>query len=161
MKKADPIGVELPFLEGNTLQGIEIPLPYYKKGEIRIGTLVLTAAARKEAREWTRHILDTFKENPEIHYFEIRYFSRVYKPFADRINDRTKSMNPPELHPHVATAFEGKSTFSKKVGINKKNTCQLFVLDRKGLVRFWTNGAPSLEKQRDLMAEIHRIYQRS
>ena len=161
MKKVDPLGVELPFLEGYNLQGIEIPLPYYKKGEIRICTLVLAASVKREAREWTTHIRETFKENPEIHYFEIRYFSQLYKPFADRVNERIKSKSPMELHPHIVTAFEDKSTFCKKAGITQKNTCHLFVLDRKGLVRFWTKGPSTLEKQRDLMAEIHRIYQRS
>lgn len=161
MKKADPLGVELPFLEGNNLSGIEIPLPYYKKGEIRICTLVLTASAKKEAREWTHHILETFRENPEIHYFEIRYFSQLFKPFAERMSERAKAQNAAPLHPHLVSAFEGKSVFCKKVGITKKNMCHVFILDRKGFVRFWAEGPSTLEKQRDLMAEIHRIYQRS
>ncbi len=161
MKKIDPIGVELPFLEGKNLLGEEIPLPYYKKGEIRIFSLILTPSSKKDARTWTQHILKTFEANPEIHYFEVRFFSSLLKPLADRLDEQAKAKGERALLPHLVRAYDGRGEFCRKVGISKKNLCHLYLLDRKGLVRYWGKGPANSKQQQELMAEIHRIYQRS
>ncbi|MEM6633315.1 MAG: hypothetical protein AAF694_26825 [Bacteroidota bacterium] len=161
MKKIDPLGVEFPFLEGKNLLGQEIPLPYHKAGQIRIFTLLLSNRVQKEADTWTKYVLETFQENPEIHYFEIRLFSSLYKPFAEKMDERKKEKTDPQVHSKVVRSYEDKSKICKKLGLSQQGLCYLYLLDRKGIVRYWGKGFADAVQQRELMAEIHRIYQRS
>jgi len=158
-KWLDPRGVEFPYLEGNSLAGEEIPCPYHKKGEIRILVLLMRRGAQKDADTWTQYVLETFSQNPEIHYFEVPLISRVFGPASDWIDQRMKSSLPQELHKKVVPYYGPRASYRRKLSMKDPKTCYLYVVDRKGIIRHWEKGPATQEKQQRLLAEIHRLYQ--
>ena len=80
----------------------------------------MTPSSKKDARTWTQHILKTFEANPEIHYFEVRFFSSLLKPLADRLDEQAKAKGERALLPHLVRAYDGRGEFCRKVGDQQK-----------------------------------------
>ena len=120
-----------PRLKGKTLTGKEVTFPDDLQNEVNILILVFKREAQKVVDTWAGLILSEYEPKPNISYHEVPMMSIVYKPISSQIDKWMKGGIPGDYHENTVTFYGDRSPYMKQLGMTDKDSCYVFVLDKK------------------------------
>ena len=139
------IGSVFPDLSGTTLTDKKVSIPNDTKGKSTIIALALSQDAEQELKTWADPAYDKFVAKNEVMAWDVNLyfipmFSGAKAAMAESAREKFKKENDPELHPYVLVYKGDIDNYRSVLGMSKKDTPYIFVLDSKGKIVYTTSG---------------------
>ena len=137
-----------PRLKGETLTGKTVTFPEDLENDINILILVFKQEGQYLVDTWAGLILKEYEPKPDMSYFEVPMLSIIYKPISWQIDKWMRDGIPKRYHENTVTFYGDRSTYMRQLGMNDKDSCYIFVLDREGEITFRSQGSMTAAKER-------------
>ena len=132
-----------PELKGETLEGRKVVFPTDLDEEVNILILAFEQKAQPLVNTWANLILDEYEPRKGVSYYEIPMISTLYLPIAWQIDNWMRDGIPAHLHDNTVTFYGHRSPYFEMLEIEDKESCYLFVVDRRGNIKYRTQGPVS------------------
>ena len=144
-KKPGVIGTVFPELTGTTLTDKKVTIPTDTKGKSTLIALAFSSDAEEELKTWAHPTYELFIDPNQLQGYDINlYFIPIFSgakaALAESAREKFKKENDPELHPYVLIYRGEVDKYKTALGMDKKSTPYIFVLDKDGKVVYSTSG---------------------
>lgn len=134
------IGVPLPALRGERLDGRPSVLPDSSLGTAFVLLLGFSYESRHDVEAWAARYRADFGPRPAIACFEVPVIggaARLARPFIDRGMRRG---TPRELHDRVITVYRDAGEWKRRLRFTAPDVAYVLLIDRAGRVAWRTQG---------------------
>lgn len=138
---------KFPQLKAKSLKKEKITFPDDLTNEINILILVFQQDAQRLVDTWAKIILSEFEPQTNISYYEVPMVSTLYIPIAWQVDNWMRAGIPEQYHDNTTTFYGNRSPYFKKLNMDEKDSCYLFIVDQSGYIQFRTEGARTSEKE--------------
>ena len=144
-RRAGVIGTVFPELTGTTLTDKKVTIPKDTKGKSTLIALAFSSDAEEELKTWADPTYEKFISTNQLMGYDINlYFIPIFSgakaALAESAREKFKKENDPELHPYVLIYRGEMDKYRTALGMDKKSTPYIFVLDKDGKVVYTTTG---------------------
>ncbi|WP_421920133.1 hypothetical protein [Marinifilum sp.] len=157
-KKLD-VGDHFPTIEGELLSSKKISLPEHCKGKISLLIVAFKRGTQAQIDTWTKAILQEFGMQEEFRFIEIPMISNFYSWISNYIDNGMRKGIVQSMHQNVMTYYGPLDDYYKYFGVDDKKQCYVFLLDRKGKIRFIDKGEAESHKLVLLINEVKKLLQ--
>ncbi len=161
-KSASKLGREslissvFPNLKAQTLAGQDIVFPNDVQGKPTVICIAFVGDAQSLIDTWATPISAKYP-NQTVNYYEIPMITTAWSPFSSFIDGGMRSGVPKDLHKNVATYYGSLDAYKKDLLMPEKESCYVFVLDKKGVIRYVNEYVATAEKLDALYAVVAQI----
>ena len=154
-----PLGVGDPFptLEAERLSGAKVVFPEDVNAKANILILVFKQRAQRIVNTWADIILEELEPQSTITYHEVPMISTFYKPFSGGIDSGMRGGIPEQYHDNTTTFYGDRSPYFDKLGMDKKSSCYVFVLDKDGIIRYRYEGRRTDKAEQEFRSVISEL----
>lgn len=154
LKKAteDPlIGSKFPELKVKSLAGTWVTLPKAGAGKVRLIGIAFERKAQSMLDSWFVPFEKEFGKNPRYQAYEIPMIGPNWNFLSLIIDSGMRDGIPAEKHAYVLPVYEDYSKYQKELDLKAKELAYLFLLDKKGLIRWKGKGYPTAETLQEMI----------
>lgn len=157
----DVINKIFPNITGKTLAGTSKTLPADVKGKYTLLALAYSSDAENDLQTWLSPVYNKFiaktgmfDSEYDINLFFVPIFTGANIAFANTFEKRMKEEVDKDIHAYVLFYKGEMKEFKAALGIEKKDTPYIFVLDKEGKIVYTTTGQYSDEKMEAIEDKI-------
>ena len=136
MSNQELIGKIFPKITAYSLARTEVRLPDMAIGKVTLIAIAFVRQAQEELDSWSIPFEDRFSNNSNYTYYEIPMLGGIWKLFRGSIDGGMRAGILPEKHKNVLTLYGNYKEYTSYLLINNINKGYVFLLDKKGLIRF-------------------------
>ena len=100
---------------------------------------------------WVQPFEAEFGRDGRVLVYEVPMISTAWKVFSWMIDSGMRGGIPVEKHDNVLTFYGDYSKYQKALGMENTNLAYVFLLDRKGILRWKGQGYASPEAEKELI----------
>lgn len=150
-KSGGVVGTTFPGLTGTTLNDKKVSIPKDTRGKSTIIALAYSQDAEKDLKTWADPAYDKFVAKNELLPYDVNLyfvpmFSGAKAAMAESAREKFKKENDPSLHPYVLIYKGDIDVYKTALGMSKKDTPYIFVLDKEGRIVYSASGVYTEEK---------------
>lgn len=153
---------QFPFLTGETLSGASKNLPDDAKGKYTLLAMAYSSDAENDLQTWLSPVYNKFiaktgmfDSEYDVNLFFVPIFTGANIAFAKTMQKRMKEEVDKDIHPYVLF-YKGEMKELKAVlGLEKKDTPYIFLLDKEGKIVYTTSGQYSDDKMEAIEDKIN------
>ena len=146
-----------PTLQAERLTGQTVTFPDDLTEEVNILIVAFDQKAQQLVDSWGRLILAKYEPQPNISYHEVPMISGWYRPMAGQIDRWMRQGIPAQYHENTVTFYGNRAPYMRELRMTRRNSCYVFVLDRKGQIVYRAEGMMDGKKERKLRAIINAM----
>ena len=130
-------GFRFPEITAETLSGIRKTLPDAAKGAPALIVVAFVREAQDMIDSWVIPIKGEFRDIENIAIYEIPVISSaIWRPMRSIIDGGMRSGIPKADHDYVMTAYGSASELTGPLEITDQSLAYLYLIDRKGIIRW-------------------------
>ena len=151
------IGMEFPELKAETLSGIDMKYPDDVKGKITLILMAFKRETQQKIDSWLEPFSKAFENDTSVQFFEIPMLARPWRLMSPIIDGGMRSGIPKHKHGNVTTFYGNVNKYCELLSIEDKSDGYVFLLDKKGVIQWRSNGFSTKEKLKELFDKIHSL----
>lgn len=149
-------------MEVQLLNEQEIEIPGDLDAPVQVLVLAFEMESQKYVDPWTAYFRDSLQtDGPEVRYLEVPMISGAYRMVSGFINGGMRDGIDTGLHNNVGTFFGNRSPYFESLKMADREAVYLFVLDRKGIIRYSCISPKTPQKTRAVAETIETILEPS
>jgi hypothetical protein len=158
-KKEKIVGIKFPQISAETLAGTKIILPDAAQGQITLITIAFKREAQPQLDSWLRPFMEEYGDNPGFTFYEIPMLAWYWKLMGWMIDSGMRSGIQKEKHKNVMTYYGNYSIYRQMLGLDDVTFGYAFLLDRKGIIRWYERGYATKGEIREMLDWAERLAQ--
>lgn len=151
-----------PDISGETLQGSSKSIPKDTKGKYTLLALAYSSDAENDLATWLNPVYNKFiaktgmfDSEYDINLYFVPMFTGTNIATANTIQKKLKEEIDKEIHPYVLFYKGEIKSYKEQLGMEKKDTPYIFLLDKEGKIIYTTNGQYSDDKMEAIEDKIN------
>jgi len=136
METQEVIGKMFPKITAYSLAKTEVRLPDMAIGKVTLIAIAFVRQAQEMLDSWSIPFEDRFSNKANYIYYEIPMLDGIWKLFRGSIDGGMRAGIPNEKHTNVLTHYGNYSDYTSYLLIDNLNNGYVFLLDKKGIIRF-------------------------
>jgi hypothetical protein len=149
------VGKMFPELTGETLNDAKKSIPSSTKGKYTIICMAYSSDSENDLRTWLQPTYDKFIAKTEMFSYDVNlYFVPMFTGLniagAGKAKKQLKEETQADLQPYVLFYTGDIDAYKKELGMDKKDTPYIYVLDKDGKVVYATSGVYTDNKMENL-----------
>ncbi len=157
-KDADPeklernlIGQHFPEITSKSLAGRVVTLPEVAEGKLTLICIAFVRNAQKMIDSWVQPFEREFGKDSRFLVYEVPMINAAWKVLSWMIDSGMRGGIPAEKHDNVVTFYGDYSGYQEALGMENTNFAYVFLLDRKGIIRWKGHGYANPEAEKELI----------
>jgi putative protein-disulfide isomerase len=159
LERQSLLGELFPTIGVKNLKNEKLDLPTFLNGKPSVIFVLFTDRGRPVANPWTEYINNKYKSS-EVNIIEIAMLSAGLKILRGTIEKGMRKEVENYFHNNYTTYFGRTKAYKKGLMMNDKNSCYIFLLDEKGIIKYTNDGyidANKIKMLENKVAEIKAI----
>ncbi|AKB25077.1 hypothetical protein MSMTP_1608 [Methanosarcina sp. MTP4] len=157
MKQASKkvVGTRFPKVTSKSLANNLLTLPDCAEGKITLVSIAFARNAQEQIDSWIRPFEREFGGDEHFAIYELPMISQGWKVLSWMIDSGMRGGIPTEKHDNVITFYGDYSDYQEALEMEDTQLAYVFLLDRKGIIRWREQGYATPETEKELI-EISR-----
>lgn len=153
LKKATnpKIGSKFPKVTAKSLAGNTLTLPEAAEGKVTLICIAFVRNAQSMIDSWLGPFEQIFGQDPEVTAYELPMAGPNWQFLSWLIDSGMRDGIPVEKHDHVLTIYEDYSEYQELLDMENTELAYIFLLDKKGIVRWKGQGHAAPEALMELI----------
>ena len=143
------IGRPFPEVNSKSLAGRAVSLPGTAGGKVTLICIAFKRSSQSMIDSWVQPFEREFENDSRFAAYEIPMINSSWKVLSWMIDSGMKRGIPIEKHDNMVTFYGDYSSYQEALGMGDINLAYVFLLDKKGIVRWSGHGYtnPEIEKE--------------
>jgi len=134
------IGRLFPEVNSKFLAGRVVSLPGAAGGKVTLICIAFVRSAQSMIDSWVQPFERKFEKDSRFAVYEIPMINAAWRVLSWMIDSGMKRGIPIEKHDNVVTFYGDYSSYQEALGMEDINLAYIFLLDKKGIVRWSWHG---------------------
>ncbi|MFY1112698.1 MAG: hypothetical protein AB3K77_13610 [Methanosarcinaceae archaeon] len=149
------VGTRFPKVTSKSLANNLLTLPDCAEGKITLVSIAFVRNAQEQIDSWVRPFEREFGGDKHFAIYELPMISQGWKVLSWMIDSGMRGGIPTEKHDNVITFYGDYSDYQEALEMEDTQSAYVFLLDRKGIIRWKGQGYATPETEKELI-EIAR-----
>jgi hypothetical protein len=145
------IGQPFPEITSKSLAGSVVSLPKTAEGKVTLICIAFVRRAQSMIDSWVQPFEREFGKDTNFTIYEIPMMNTSWIVRSWIIDTGMRSGIPVEKHDNVVTFYGDYSSYQESLGMEDTNFAYIFLLDKKGIVRWRGQGYSNTETEKELI----------
>jgi hypothetical protein len=150
-RKENIIGIRFPEITSKSLAGEVITLPDDANGKVVLIAVAFIRSAQSMLDSWIEPFENKFGKDDRFAVYEVPMINVAWKIFSWFIDSGMRGGIPAEKHNNVITFYGDYSDYQQALGMENPNIAYVFLLDRKGIIRWKGQKYAEPETEKELI----------
>jgi hypothetical protein len=147
-----------PFISSHSLSGEKVTLPDDCRGFVTLIAIAFQRGAQEMIDSWYEPFSSEYGNNQNTRFYEIPMIGSAYwRVLSGWIDAGMRSGIPVAKHPFVVTYYGDVFPYRKDLGMDDPALAYIFLLDRKGRIRWKGKGYAGKGDIIDMKDHISRL----
>jgi len=147
----DVVGQLFPEITSKSLAGRVVTLPEAVKKKVALVCIAFVRSSQSMIDSWAQPFEQEFGKDSMFAVYEVPMINTGWKVFSWMIDAGMRGGIPVEKRDNVVTFYGDYSGYQEALGMKNTNLAYVFLLDRKGIVRWKGQGYASPEAEKELL----------
>lgn len=144
-------GTRFPEVRSKSLAGNLLTLPDRAEGKITLVSIAFVRNAQEQIDSWVLPFEREFGGDERFAVYELPMISSGWKVLSWMIDSGMRGGIPTEKHDNVITFYGDYSGYQEALEMEDTQSAYVFLLDRKGIIRWRGQGHATPEAERELI----------
>ena len=144
-------GTRFPEVKSKSLAGNLLTLPDCAEGKITLVSIAFVRNAQEQIDSWIRPFEREFGGDEQFAVYELPMISQGWKVLSWMIDSGMRGGIPVEKHDNVITLYGDYSNYQETLEMEDTQSAYVFLLDKKGIIRWRGQGYATPETERELI----------
>lgn len=145
------VGSRFPEATSKSLAGNLLTLPDCAEGKITLISIAFVRNAQEQIDSWIRPFEREFGRDEHFAVYELPMISQGWKVLSWMIDSGMRGGIPVEKHDNVITFYGDYSGYQETLEMEDTQSAYVFLLDRRGVIRWKGQGYATLEAEKELI----------
>lgn len=155
---AEVIDARFPLLSGYSLEGRKVILPKDVMGLVALIAVAVQRGAQPMIDSWRTPFEEEFAGEPGVTFYEMPVIEKEAELFLGGvINAGMRAGVDPAQYSSIVTVFASTKRIKKVLGMDDPSRAYLYLLDRKGTIRWKGSGFADNRGIEEIIAVAQRL----
>jgi hypothetical protein len=151
------IGQPFPEITSKSLAGDVVSLPKIAEGKVTLICIAFVRGAQSMLESWIQPFEREFVKDSRFAFYEVPMINAAWKVLSWMVDSGMRSGIPVEKHGNVVTFYGDYTGYQEALGMVDTNLAYVFVLDKKGIVRWRGQGYANSETEKELIEALKAL----
>lgn len=151
------IGQPFPEITSKSLAGDIVSLPKIAEGKVTLICIAFVRSAQSMLESWVQPFEREFGKDSRFAFYEVPMINSAWKVLSWMVDSGMRSGIPVEKHGNVVTFYGDYTGYQEALGMVDTNLAYVFVLDKKGIVRWRGQGYANHETEEELIETLKTL----